>query len=148
MTEPTQDQKAITTAQGLIEVVQGLTGEVSNLRKYGRHNRRFIIVDVILSILLAAVSLVAFQASQRAGDASLVAASEHTNLIASCRLTNESRAASVMLWEHLAQVAKPAPGSTPKQIAADKQQVAKLIAYVRTVYRPRDCTTLYHLPRT
>jgi hypothetical protein len=153
VTEPTPDREALDTAKGLTEQVKGLREEVKGLRTYGRRSRWYIFIDVALTIVLAVVTVVAIHASQdattarsSAASAKTAAAAEHSSLLASCVLGNQTRAQEIQLWTHLAQVASPAPHLTRAQIAQNRKKVAALLAYIRTVFAPRPCQKLYRLP--
>jgi uncharacterized membrane protein len=56
-----------------------------------------------------------------------------------CRAGNEARAQQVTLWTHLITISQP----PPHQTLAEKRQRAKTIrvflAYVRKVFKPRNC---------
>jgi hypothetical protein len=88
-----------------------------------------------LSLLLAAGNyLLSAQAVRRAA----ASAASTTQL---CRLGNTARAQQVTLWEHL--VSLPGPGGeTPAARARREKLAASFLAYVRSVFAPRDCAAI------
>lgn len=139
-------QAALAAVTGLSERVTKLTGEVVNLRRYGRRNRRYIFIDVALTVVIAAVSWVAFDASATADQNGVTIAQLHATQVSGCLAGNQTRVQEIKLWEHLAKIASPAPHLTKAQIAANKREVAALLAYIRMTFQPRDCAALYRLP--
>jgi regulator of extracellular matrix RemA (YlzA/DUF370 family) len=153
VSEQTPDREALDTAKVLTDGMSDLAAEVKALHTYGRHNRRFIVFDVALTVLLTVVTVIAVHAGQSASSATAdasaartVAAAQHTNLIVSCRLGNQTRASEVQLWSHLAAISKPQPGTTPQQKAKSKRAITGLLAYIRRTFAPRPCAKLYRLP--
>ena len=57
-----------------------------------------------------------------------------------CETGNGFRADQVTLWTHLVTVSTPPPHETAAQKAARAKTVSAFLAYVRTVFKPRDCT--------
>jgi hypothetical protein len=131
------DDQAIRAAIRLEGAVQGLRQEIGALRTYGARNRHLILglaisllLDVILSIVVAFVAV-------SASDASSLANQNKQTQLATCRAGNETRAANVQLWTYvldLAAASNPAP-PTPQRTESLKQ----FTAYLHTVYAPRDC---------
>lgn len=149
MTEQTPSQNplqaALAAVTDLASRVTTLTAEVVRLRTYGRHNRWFIAIDIILTIGFAFATYVAVDASSAADRNGVTISQLHQAQVASCRGGNQTRSQEIQLWAHLAAVSKPAPGSTPKEVAASKREVAQLLAYIRMTFRPRDCAALYRI---
>ena len=56
-----------------------------------------------------------------------------------CQAGNESRAQQITLWTHLVAISAPPPGETAAQRARRETLTRKFLAYVRTVFRPRNC---------
>ena len=57
-----------------------------------------------------------------------------------CETGNGFRADQVTLWTHLVTISAPPPHETAAQKAARAKTVRAFLAYVRTVFKPRDCT--------
>lgn len=127
MSEPRRDPVA--TAQGLTDAVTALAGEVENLRRYGHHNRTFIIVDILLTILLSGVGGLAVHAVQSAGQA-------NTAQHALCEAGNEARAQQIGLWEYLIR------RSPPPATAQARKNLVLFEQHLHIVFAPRDCTAL------
>ena len=143
MSDGTPDRETLDTAQNLTKGMKVLAEEVKRLRTYGHHNRWFVLIDIGLTILLTVFGYLSVNAASQARSAGLAAAANHTNLVASCEAGNQTRAEEVMLWDHLAQISRPAPGSTKAQVARDKAEIATLLAYIRKTFAKRQCTKLY-----
>ena len=62
-----------------------------------------------------------------------------------CQAGNDSRAQQVTLWTHLIAISAPLPHET----AAQKQQramiVRQFLAYVKSVFAPRNCTANFNV---
>jgi hypothetical protein len=56
-----------------------------------------------------------------------------------CRAGNEARAQQVILWTHLVAASASPPRQTAAQKAARDKLIRNFLAYVRTVFAPRDC---------
>lgn len=124
-------QDPIATAQGLTTAVQALAGEVSQLRKYGRNNRRFVVVDIALTVLLSGVGALSVHAAQAADQAQAAQ-------LALCKLGNESRAEQLQIWTHV--IALSAAGKT--QTAQQKETAAAFRVYLGQAVAPRDCARI------
>lgn len=127
------DANAIATAQDLTEALGSMAAEVKRLRTYGRRNRKFIIFDIALTVLLSGVGYLAVHAAQSASQA-------NSAQLALCQAGNVARAQQVTLWGHLLSL-PPAPGSPPPS-AAQEKRIAEFKAYLDTVFAPRDCSRL------
>lgn len=151
MTEQTPPQPtlqaALSAVTDLASRVTKLTAEVVRLRTYGRHNRWFVVIDIILTIGFAFATYVAVDASAAAGRNGVTIAQLHATQLNGCRAGNQTRAQEIGLWVHLAALGKPAPGETPKQIKASEHEIAQFLAFVKSTFAPRDCRSLYRLSR-
>lgn len=153
MTEPPHDREALDAARGLTGALQGVGRELARLNAYGRRSRHLIwltvaglAVDVVLTAVIAAVAVAAHTATDQARHATATVAQLHQTTVQGCQAGNSFRAGTVALWDHLAAGSKPAPGSTAAQVAAQKKAVAKFLAYVSAVNKPRNCRAAYRLP--
>lgn len=144
--EPTTLQAVLAALKDLAARMTTLTAEVVHLRKYGKRNRRYIVIDIALTVVIAAVSYVAVHAESSAHQNGVTIAQLHATQVNGCRAGNQTRVQEIQLWTHLASVATPAPGETHRQIIKGKRTVAALLAYIRSTFRPRNCRALYRLP--
>jgi hypothetical protein len=94
---------------------------------------RAVVVLFILSFLLSGA---AYWFSVRAVQGEIRNRATVTQL---CETGNEARAQQVTLWTHLVQISAPPPHQTPAQARQRAAQIASFLAYVRTVFAPRDC---------
>lgn len=128
MTEPTPDPAplavVLTTVRELSKRVVKLTKEVELLRKYGRRSRKWLVVDIILTVAVFVISYLFAQ--------------QHSTLVAACQAGNVTRTQERGLWGHLYKSAL-AEHPTPAQLAADRT----LIAYVNKTFANRDCAAVY-----
>lgn len=146
--DPTTLQAVLATLKDLAGRMTTLTAEVVHLRKYGKRSRRYIVIDIVLTVVIAAVSYVAVHAENSAHQNGVTLSQLHQTQLNGCVAGNQTRAQEIALWMHLAQVSRDqsAPHLTERQIAQNKKEVAALLAYIRTTFAARDCAALYKLP--
>jgi hypothetical protein len=90
-----------------------------------------------LSFLLSgAAYFFAAQATSRA-------VANRASVVQLCQSGNESRAQQVNLWTHLIAISAPPPHQTAVQRAARDTLIRQFLAYVRTVFAPRDCAARF-----
>jgi hypothetical protein len=143
MTEPKPDP--IATARGLTDALKATAAEVERLRKYGRTNRKFVVVDVALTVLLAVVGLLSAHAVSQSSAASVLATQNHTAQIAICQSGNQARAQNEQLWNFiiaLSTSSPPRPGETAAQKAAGERIIGLLKAKVTMTFKSRNCQQL------
>ena len=128
VTDPNNDD-ALVTAKNLTGAVTGLAGEVKRLRNYGRFNRKFILFDIALTILLAGVGAVSVHATQTASHAS-------SAQLALCKSGNEARAQQIGLWDYLIKLSPPPP------TAQARERLAKFEHHLNVIFAPRNCSHL------
>lgn len=136
MTEPAKDPVA--TAQDLTGTLKNVLAEMVHLRKYGRTNRKFVIVDVVLTVLLAGVGGLSVHAASQADQ-------NRTAQIVTCQASNQARAQNEQLWTYLINLSTsqpPRPGETSAQKAASKTLISLLRAKVSATFAARDCQKL------
>lgn len=136
---------ALAAVTDLAERVTKLTAEVVRLRTYGRRNRWFIVIDIILTLGFAASGYVSVHASETANRNGVTIAQLHATQVSGCQAGNQTRAQEITLWTHLASISRPPPHLTKRQLAANRREIAELIAYIKHTFAPRDCAKLYHL---
>lgn len=124
-------QDPLTTAEGLRTALTGMTKELKRLRRYGRHNRWFIAVDVLLTIVLALTGALAVHAAQTANQAS-------SAQLALCQAGNVSRAEQDGLWMFLIRL------SPPPKTAQGRKVLTEFEHHLGVVFKPRDCRRLGH----
>jgi len=146
VTDQKPDREALDTAQGLTAALRGVGSELERLNAFGRRNRHLIwgtivslVIDVALTVVVAVFAVQAHEASVTVGEL-------HATQIAACRIGNQSRAAQVALWEHVASVSTPPPHATRSEIAKRKRTLAAFLAYVAKVFAPKNCQEIYRLP--
>jgi regulator of extracellular matrix RemA (YlzA/DUF370 family) len=117
--------------KALKEESRELKGEARFLRTYGRHNRAFVIVDVLLTILLTAFGYLSVHAVQSASHA-------NSAQLALCQAGNVSRAQQIQLWDYVLTLSSKGSPQTPQQ----KQRAAEFRVYLHHVFASRDCRNL------
>lgn len=141
----------LAAAERLEQSMSELATEVSGLHQYGQRNRRLIrtlavslVFDVILSVFLGVVAIQANTASNKASDATSVAAQNRVNARIACEVGNQSRAAQIQLWGYVISLAstRDKPPPTPQELA----RIKKFEAYVNVVFQARDCNDLTAVP--
>ena len=150
---PSRDPVAV--AQALTGAVEGLAGKVRALTSdvvpaldaYGKRNRMlirrgyfFLVLDVILTVAFSASLAFGIRADHRAAAASASAAAARSSELALCHAGNTARAQQVTLWAHLLSL-PPAAGQPPRS-KAQQAEVDAFGAYVRSIFKPRDCAHL------
>jgi len=141
MTDPSNDADVARTfaaAERLQDSMTDLRAEITTLRRYGQHNRRYIwglvvslVLDLVLSIVVAVVAV-------QANEASSVANQSRQAQRTTCEAGNQARAVSVQLWNYVLDATKDDPrNQTPER----KAQIAKFRTYMESAYAQRDCAT-------
>ena len=138
------DREAMETAQYLTGALQAVAAEVKELRSYGRRNRKWIVFDIVITVLLTAVGFIAFHAIQSAHDANVsaqaaravaaVATQNNRNL---CESSNIARAQQIDLWNYAIGLNKGVP-----QTAQQKEKTARFEVHLHSLYAPRDCANV------
>jgi hypothetical protein len=131
MTEQQRDAATRAAAQDLTGALKAVTAEVKRLRRIGRRNTAFIIIDVALTILLAAVGYVSVHAAQSAAHA-------NSAQLALCQAGNVARAQQIQIWTHLIAVSATGKPQTAQQL----KTAAEFAVYIRRSLAPRDCAAL------
>lgn len=131
-------------------VDQGSQQRDADLKRYGRRNRLFVAVDVLVTLIATAALAVSLPASTRATTATVAAAAAKSNVralrqsqIGACEVGNQLRAKNVQLWVHFAAISKPPPHATPAELRAYHAQVAAILGYVRKTFPQLNCQALY-----
>jgi len=129
MTDPGAAPDPLAAITGVMKELQATRAEVVRLRTYGRRNRKFIVFDIILTVLLTALSGGVVHAIQSAGHA-------NSAQLALCQAGNTARAQQIGIWEFLLKL-----GNQPRT-AHEKQVVDEFLAHLHQVFAPRDCASL------
>lgn len=138
MTHPEPDPRDTLRAAAALEgTMAGLRGEMAALRHSSKRNRNWIVglaVSLVLDIVLSVVvAVVAVQASQ----ASDLAHQNRQAQIATCDAGNQARSVSVSLWNYVLDLSSKSPeNQTPQR----KEQIEQFRAYMKNAYAQRDCT--------
>jgi hypothetical protein len=153
VTEQPPKDVTIRTAKDLTSALTGLSERLDavkadsedrdkGLKRYGRLNRRLVVIDILLTVAIAAATWVSAHAYDTASQAADSASQLRTSTIVACQQANVARAENVQLWNHLLDMSasKPPPGQTAAQHA---KVIAAFRAYVATVFKAKDCEKLY-----
>jgi hypothetical protein len=92
---------------------------------------------VFLAVLTVLLSGAAYFFSTRAVQGEIAS---RASVVQLCQAGNESRAQQVTLWTHLIAISQPPPHETAAQKRQRQATIRQFLAYVRTVFAPRDCT--------
>ncbi|HEY7261945.1 MAG TPA: hypothetical protein VH589_10725 [Trebonia sp.] len=113
------------------------------LAKYGRVNRRLVIIDIALTVLTVGLSvwlgIVANQASNATSSASkaqIAAAAVATSNRNLCLSGNAARVEQIQLWDYILSI-----GRQP-QTPAQRKATAEFRARLNTLFAPRDCNRI------
>lgn len=143
MTEPNTPARALAAVLAALDEtkneLRAAQGEMVRLRKYGRRNRLYIVIDIILTVLLSAVGGVSVHAVQSAGQANQFASQLHANNVTACEAGNirsvkQQRALDAILSQ------------VPPQTAAARAIVSRDIGFIMAGWAPRDCAKAYPPP--
>jgi hypothetical protein len=99
-----------------------------------RGARYSVVFLFVLSFLLAGGSYYLATSAVR-GEVS-----SRASVVQLCQLGNTARAQQVTLWTHLVAVSQPPPHETAREKAQREKMIRGFVAYVRTVFAPRNCT--------
>lgn len=105
------------------------------LARYGRNNRRYIAIDVLLTLVVTAFGALSVHTASQASQ-------NHTAQIVTCQSSNQARAQNEQLWAYTLTLFKPRPGQTPQQREQAAVALAALHAKVEQTFAPRDCQKL------
>ena len=136
--------RAITSDLG--PKVAALRADQNTLRRQLRLTIGSLIADVILTLATVVATMVAFIALNGAQRNQATIAELHAGNVSACQLGNQTRAAEVALWEHVAAISKPQPGESAAQRRRRAQVLAAFLTYVHKTFAPRDCAAIYRLP--
>ena len=98
--------------------------------------RGFVFLSVLALLLAGASSWFSVRAVQGG-------ISSRASVVQLCQAGNDSRAQQITLWTHLAAISTPPPHETPAQAQRRLELVRQLLAYVRKVFAPRNCTASF-----
>ncbi len=129
MTEPAPPADPLAAIAGVVKELQATRAEVVRLRTYGRRNRKFILFDIIVTILLSGIGGGVVHAIQSANHA-------NSAQLALCQAGNTSRAQQANLWEFLIRL------SGPPKTAQGRRLIATFEHHLHVVFAPRDCSHL------
>lgn len=130
-------QAALTVmAANLAGAVRASEERDAKLKRYGRHNRLFIGVDVALTVVVSVALLWAAGAAQTADQARQAGAT-------SCQAGNDQRHTIAQVFDHIFASFQPPAADTAAQKAAALRKVKLLEAYYRGKFAPRNCEEIY-----
>lgn len=153
---PQQDPVTLTAVLGALKAttdelkatkgeVTALKDEAQYLRNYGRHNRVFVLIDVLLTVLVTAVGYLSVHAASQSSAASTLAQQNHAAQVITCQASNQARAQNEQLWAFVITLLTSTPpraGETAAQKAAGQRIVTQLRGKVETTFMPRNCQQL------
>jgi hypothetical protein len=138
----------VATAHGLMGSVNSLGNDVRALAAAVRRSRiliRITIIGMVVDVLATTAAIIAISvaahANARADQANARAVANHAANVISCRGGNVIRGGEVQLWGKLYTASRKGH-ETAKQRRAN----AELIAYIRHLFRQKDCTAAYKVP--
>lgn len=147
MSDPTPDQTALATAQGLTSMLGSVRAELEKINdrqdraeKLARRFRHIVATLAVSLVLDLALTVVVAVFAVQAHDASQTAESAASSNLALCRASNVSRAQTIGVWTHLLTDLGP-----PKTTAARVFET-DFVAYLHSVYAPRNCARLGQRP--
>ena len=152
MSDQRRDQ-AVTAARNLTRALEDVDAELKRLNAYGRTSRHLIaglavslLLDVILTIVVAVFAVQAHEANSRATIAGATASAIHSSQISACQIGNQLRVRQVGLWEHLIAVSQPPPQETAAQKRQRAKTAAAFLVYVKKTFPRLNCQQVYRLP--
>ena len=145
--QPSDPADALAIAQALAGALEGMSRQLktvndnseerdASLKRYGRHNRLFIAVDVLLTIVTTVAVGVAVSASNTANQTQQASAT-------SCAAGNDLRQTLDEVFDHVFTAVKPPPQDTPAEKAVADRKLAALEAYYHAKFAGRNCTAIY-----
>ena len=145
--QPSEPADALGTAQALAAALNGLEQRLAevnadsekrdaDLKRYGRHNRLFIIVDVLLTIVTTVAVGVAVSASNTANQTQQASST-------SCAAGNSLRQTLDEVFDHVFTAVKPPPQDTPAEKALADRKLSELETYYHAKFANRPCAAIY-----
>jgi hypothetical protein len=157
MSSPDERRETLRTADRLTAAVEGLRGDLNMrfafLARYGRVNRRIILVTIISLVFDLALTGLFIKGelqvqhnqdllrSQAATISELSVAS-----IRACQGGNLIRTRELGVWEHIISITKPPANETQAERAKRLRGLMAFKGYLKHAYAPRNCATLYGKP--
>lgn len=129
MTEQAPPLEPLATLQAVLTELEGTRKEIVKLRTYGRRNRKFILIDIVITLVLTVLGGGVVHAIQAAGQA-------NSAQLALCQAGNTARAQQVELWEFLIHI------SQPPKTAQGRKVLATFEHHLHVVFASRDCESL------
>lgn len=147
MNAPFYNPAEMLEAARRLEATMGeLKEEIREQHVYGRRNRHLIrglwvslAFDVLLSVALFIVFVLAGNAQDRAGNAQDTADRNRQTQIATCESGNQFRQVSSNLWLYILDTASKNPEN---QTEERRKQISDFRAYMLNAYAPRDCSQI------
>jgi hypothetical protein len=145
--QPPDRAAALGTAQTLVnaldrmekrlaEVNESSEKRDADLKRYGRHNRLAIIIDVLLTVVTTVAVVFAVHATNTADQTQQASAT-------SCVAGNSLRATLDEVFDHVFTAVKPPPQDTPAEKAMADRKLQQLEAYYHAKFKGRACASLY-----
>jgi hypothetical protein len=118
------------------EEVAGLRRDVAKDRKYSRRSRKFIVLDVVLTV---AVTVFGYLALHNQATISAL----HSSTVSVCEQSNSRLAKDHAIWAYVLGALKPPPGASAVQRDRADMFDARLSGLVGSAYQLRDCKAIY-----
>ena len=135
----------VKTAVSLTDALSAMTAQLAQVKatvRRGKHIAIALAIALIFDVALTVVvSITAVQAHDTSARANATVAQLHAIQLASCKASNQIRGAEVGLWEKLARLS-----TTARTTRAQRKTDQELIAYIKMVFRAKDCRAIYRLP--
>lgn len=130
-----QEQQALMAASRLQESMEDLRADLHAVETYGQRNRHYIVGLAISIGLDVALSIVVIVVALTVANTNTIANQNRETQKASCQSGNETRAASVQLWNYVLDTAE-------RNNPANKSKIEDFRAYMKKAYAPRDCSQI------
>jgi hypothetical protein len=147
MTGEPEQSRAVRAAENLTAELAGVRKDIGKLRTYGRLNRKLIILDITLTVVVATLSVLVgvfwFQLRTDHREAALAkaqAAQTAATSLRFCQLSNVARHQQLGLWEYVIHLNR-------HPTAAQRALDARFIAHLDVIFAARDCRQLPPAPK-
>jgi hypothetical protein len=140
-----EQKHAITAAQEMTAALNGLSKRLDAAESYGRRNRRLIAITIVSMLVDVALTVAVTVALVGVHHNAATVSQLHGTSVSACRLGNQTRAANVALWDHVAAISQPRAGESTAQRRRQEKTTAAFLTYVRKVWASRNCQSLYRL---
>lgn len=132
----------LAAARALQQALEGMTKQLAAVKATVRRGKRVIIalaVSLVLDVALTiGVTITAAQAHDASARANSTVAQLHATQVNACNAGNQTRAAEIQLWNHIASLTVG-----PQTPAAQRKADEQLLAFVRQTFAAKNCAKIY-----